>query len=118
MLPKKDDKLPPGGPGGRGGLNFNAAISAALRRELGPTHQAVKTVMSWTGASESTVKTWLIGSHGPSGEHLVALARNSDEVLRTFLLLADRTGAVRSIRLAALRTHLIEALQCLDEWKE
>jgi len=89
-----------------------------LRRELGPTHQAVKTVMNWTGASESTAKTWLIGSHGPSGEHLVALARNSDEVLKIFLLLAERRNELRSVRLAALRSHLVEAIQVLDGKEE
>lgn len=118
MLPKKDDKLLPSGPNGRGGSNFNAAISAALRRELGQTHQAVKTVMNWTGASESAAKTWLIGSHGPSGEHLVALAHNSDEVLKIFLLLAERRSELRSTRLATLRSHLIEAIQVLDGKEE
>ena len=114
MLPKKDDKLPPGGPGDRGGLNFNAAISAALRRELGPTHQAVKTVMNWTGASESAVKTWLTGSHGPSGAHLVALVRNSDEVLKIFLLLAGRSKHLLGIRIADLRSYLVETIECID----
>ena len=90
MLPKKDNKLPPGRGGSYHHLNFNGAIAAALREELGSTHQAVKTVMHWTGASESAVKTWLTGSHGPSGEHLVALVRNSDEVLKIFLLLLKK----------------------------
>jgi hypothetical protein len=35
---------------------YREAVAAALRAELGPTHQAIKTAMRWTGASERTVK--------------------------------------------------------------
>lgn len=70
MLPKMGNKLPQGGRGSDDGVDFNGAIAAALRIELGSTHQAVKTLMHWTGASERAVKTWLAGSHGPGGEHL------------------------------------------------
>ncbi len=114
MLPKKDNKLPPGRGGSYHHLNFNGAIAAALREELGSTHQAVKTVMHWTGASESAVKTWLTGSHGPSGEHLVALVRNSDEVLKIFLLLAGRSKHLLGIRIADLRSYLVETIECID----
>jgi hypothetical protein len=63
-------------------------IAAALRRDLGSTHQAIKTVMRWTGASERTVKNWFAARSGPSGEHLVALIHHSDEVFERNLLLA------------------------------
>ena len=53
---------------------YREAVAAALRAELGPTHQAIKTAMRWTGASERTVKYWLSGERGPSGEHLILLA--------------------------------------------
>ena len=114
MLPKKGNKLPQGGRGSDNDVDFNGAIAADLSKEIGSTHQAVKTVMHWTGASESAVKTWLAGSHGPSGEHLVALVRNSDEVLRIFLLLAGRNEHLLGVRLAALRSHLVEAIQFID----
>lgn len=114
MLPKKGNKLPQGGRGSNDGVDFNGAIAAALRKELGSTHQAVKTIMHWTGASESAVKTWLAGSHGPSGEHLLALVRNSDEVLQVFLLLADRNKHLLAISLADLRSHLVATIECLD----
>jgi hypothetical protein len=114
MLPKKDNKLPPGRGGSNHHLNFNGAIAAALRKELGSTHRAIKTVMHWTGASESAVKTWLAGSHGPSGDHLVALVRNSDEVLKIFLLLAGRNENLLGVRLAALRSHLVKTIQFID----
>ena len=114
MLPKKGNKLPQGGQGSDDGVDFNGAIAAALRKELGSTHQAIKTVMHWTGASESAAKTWLTGSHGPSGEHLVALVRNSDEVLNIFLSLTGRNRHLLGIRLAELRTQLVEIIECLD----
>ena len=69
---------------------YREAIAEALRRELGPTHQAIKTVMRWTGASELTAKYWLSGERGPSGEHLIRLAQHSDAVLITTLTMAGR----------------------------
>jgi hypothetical protein len=69
---------------------YRRAIADALRRELGPTHQAIKTAMRWTGASERTAKYWLSGERGPSGEHLILLAQHSDAVLVTILTLAAR----------------------------
>jgi hypothetical protein len=44
----------------------------------------------WTSASEWTVKYWIAGERGPSGEHLIALATHSDIVFHMVLLLADR----------------------------
>ena len=70
--------------------DYRTAIAAALRDELGLTHRAVKTAMRWTGASERTVKYWIAGERGPSGKHLIALARHSDIVFHMVLLLADR----------------------------
>ena len=115
MLPKKGNKLPSSGRGSDDGVDFNDAIAAALRKELGSTHQAIKIIMQWTGASESAVKTWLAGSHGPSGEHLVALVRNSDHVLKVFLLMAGRNRHLLGIRLADLRSQLVEAIECIDK---
>ena len=69
---------------------YRKAVADALRRELGPTHQAIKTVMRWTGASERTAKYWLSGERGPSGEHLIRLAQHSDAVLITTLTMAGR----------------------------
>jgi hypothetical protein len=69
---------------------YREAVAAALRAELGPTHQAIKTAMRWTGASERTVKYWLSGERGPSGEHLILLAQHSDAVLMTILTMAER----------------------------
>lgn len=70
--------------------DYRTAIAAALRDELSLTHRAVKTAMRWTGASERTVKYWIAGERGPSGEHLIALARHSDIVFHMVLMLANR----------------------------
>ena len=74
---------------------YRKAVAAALRAELGPTHQAIKTAMRWTGASERTAKYWLSGERGPSGEHLILLTQHSDVVLLTILTMAERLSDQR-----------------------
>lgn len=69
---------------------YREAIAAALVADLGQTHRAIKTAMRWTGASERTVKYWMSAERGPSGEHLIALARHSDAVFITLLAMAGR----------------------------
>ena len=71
-------------------ITYRKAIADALRCELGPTHQAIKTMMRWTGASERTAKYWLSGERGPSGEHLIRLMQHSDAVLIIILSMAAR----------------------------
>jgi len=70
--------------------DYRRALAMALHAELGSTHRAIKSAMRWTGASERTVKYWFQGERGPSGEHLVSLARHSEAVLIVLLVLADR----------------------------
>jgi hypothetical protein len=104
MLPKKGIVLP-----------YPAAIADALQRELGTTHQAVKIVRRWTGAGERTVKNWLLGVSGPSGQHLVDLIRNSDKVLETLLLLADRPQIAAAGKVVVARNKLAQTVQQIDE---
>lgn len=73
-----------------GVADYRSGIAAALRGELGLTYRAVKTMTRWTSASEWTVKYWIAGERGPSGEHLIALATHSDIVFHMVLLLANR----------------------------
>lgn len=91
---------------------YALVIAAALHDQLGDTHRAIKTIVRWTGASERTVKNWLAGSSGPSGEHLVALARNSDEIFEAFLLLSGRntTNAISTEAVSELRDALHRAV--------
>lgn len=46
--------------------------------------------MRWTRAAERTVKHWLAGSHGPGGDYLLVLTRESDIVLHAVLAAAGR----------------------------
>ncbi len=114
MLPKKGKKLHQKGSGSGNGLEFGASIAEALRAELGSNHQTIKTVMRWTGASERTVKHWFAGTHGPRGEHLVALSRHSDEVFRAFLLMAGRGPIILGAKLADLRARLLDVVDHID----
>ncbi|WP_234450871.1 MULTISPECIES: hypothetical protein [unclassified Paracoccus (in: a-proteobacteria)] len=55
------------------------------------------------------MKNWFAGRYGPSGDHLVSLARHSDEVLGTFLALAGRQDLMAAMKLAAAE-HAVEEL--------
>jgi hypothetical protein len=90
--------------------DFAAAIASALNRSLGSTRAGAKTVAAWTGANEKTVKNWFSGRYGPSGEHLVALARHSDEVLRAFLAMAGREDLLVVSKLVAAEQAITELL--------
>ena len=89
-------------------------LAEALHFELGSTHQAVKTLMRWTNASERSVKHWLAATHVPSVVHLIGLARHSDQVLRVFLVAAGRREVLETLELGAVRAKLQDALKLLD----
>ena len=105
VFPRRNDSQP-----------YAFVVAAALRGELGESHHATKTVIRWTGASERAVKNWFSGASGPSGQHLIALARHSDEVFATLLILSERTldTAVAANKLIELRTKLRETLQFIE----
>ncbi|MDF3605290.1 hypothetical protein PE067_03415 [Paracoccus sp. DMF-8] len=92
---------------------FAAEIASALRRSLGDSRAGAKIVASWTDANEKTVKNWLAGRYGPSGEHLVALARHSDEVLGMFLAMAGREELMAATKLAAAERAIAELLDAV-----
>lgn len=62
-----------------------SAIANALRRDLAGRRSIAKIIGRWTGASERAIKNWLMGRAVPSGIHLVALMRHSDEVFRVVM---------------------------------
>ncbi len=99
---------------GKGGHQTNSCfveeIASALKRSLGDSRAGVKTVAVWTGANEKTVKNWFSGAYGPSGAHLIALARHSDEVLGTFLAMAGREDLMVAIKLAAAEEAIADLL--------
>jgi hypothetical protein len=94
---------------------YPAAIAYALRKQLGTTHQATKIVMGWTGAGERTVKNWLAGISGPSGQHLVNLIRHSDDVLEALLILAGRRQIVAVQKVVEMRNKLAETVEEFDQ---
>jgi len=100
------------------GSGFAAEIASALKRSLVGSRSGAKTVAAWTGANEKTVKNWFSGAYGPSGEHLVALARHSDEVLVTFLAMADREDLMIAIKLEAAERAIAEVLDAVRRLKD
>lgn len=95
-------------------LVYQVANDAASKRELGGSHRAVKTVMKWTGVSERTSKNWIVGSHGPAGEHLIQLLRNSDEVVAAVLSFSARTELKIAAGLQESRETLLQVLGTMD----
>ncbi len=96
-------------------IEYQMAIATALKRELGGSHRAIKTLVKWTDVSERTAKNWLSGSHGPSGEHLINLMRCSDEVLIAVLEIADRESSKAGILLSEFRTALLRMASVVDD---
>src|SRR5262245_51694103 len=114
MFPKKGKGFPGTG-GTRGELDYAASVATALRGELGDSHRAIKTVMRWTGATDRTAKNWVTGIRGPTGEHLIALARHSDAVFEIFIRAAGRESLLVAVQLIDAREKLAAALETIDE---
>jgi hypothetical protein len=115
MFPKKGRGFR--GTGGIGGsqLDYAAAIATALRDELGDSHQAIKTVMRWTGATDRTAKNWMTGMRGPTGEYLISLARHSDAVFEVIIRAAGRESLLLALKVLDAREKLVAALETLDQ---
>lgn len=112
-LPKKGKELPLGAKRQELARVYALAIGEALSEEV-RRGASIKKVMSWTGASERTVKGWMAGSSAPSGEYLVGLLRSSDLILGRLLILADR-GPITSRRdLEALRAQIRGLGEAID----
>ena len=114
MFPKKGKVFPAGNDGENGNENYASMIATALRSELGNTHQATKTVMRWTGANERTVKHWFAGHHGPGGDYLIVLMRESDAVLEAVLTAAGRRDAIIAARVLAAHHTMVEAMAMVE----
>ena len=85
-------------------------IGDALRQELGATRQSSKTIMRWTGVSDTTARAWLCGRVSPSGAHLVTLAANSPSVMTVFLTLSGHSDIEVGLDLRRIETALEQAL--------
>ena len=82
----------------------------ALRQELGATRQSSKTIMRWTGVSDTTARSWLCGRVSPSGAHLVTLAANSPSVMTVFLTLSGHGDIEVGLDLRRIEIGLEQAL--------
>lgn len=94
---------------------FSSAIAAALEKDFGGVRGAVKTVARLTGANQRAVKNWFEARNAPSGKHLVILARHSDEVLDTFLLLAGRSELLRANHLRLAKDKIEEMVRLIRD---
>lgn len=80
----------------RGGvmeLSANAyaqQIAAALRDSYGDSSSAAKEIANDIGAGLGTVRKWLAGENGPSGEHLLKLMAQRDAVWMRVLAMTER----------------------------
>lgn len=90
MFPKTGTSVPTSRSRGDTTGKYARGIGAALRRELGDSRHATKTLMRWTNSSERSIKNWLAAKKGPRGDNLIELIRHSDEVLKEVLRLANR----------------------------
>lgn len=96
-----------------GHTRYAQEIAFALHESLGGRHAAIKTVVGWTGANERTVKNWLSGTYGPSGPHLVGLAKHSSAVLESFLLMSRREEFLVANRLAVTERSVVDLLEAV-----
>jgi hypothetical protein len=96
-------------------FDFTAVIAETLRETFGGTAVSIKTVMGYTGAGERAVRNWFEGKNGPNGRNLAKLARNSDEVLEVFLLMADRREIMTAKALVDARSILVEMLRLIEQ---
>lgn len=112
-LPKKGSLFPPDGRGGDEAACLARMIAEALHADFATEAHAVKTVMTWTDASDRTVKNWFAGTNGPSGAHLVALARHSERVHDVYLTLARRNTHI-VFQATELRAQLLRMVEAID----
>ncbi len=117
MFPKSGRKLP-NWRARPSAEDYAVAIGAALRRELGTAGGAAKTIMRWTGASDRSARTWLNGAGGPTGWHLILLARESSEVMEAVMAMTNRGGLMLSSDIQALQMALIKVTDSLDDLLE
>jgi hypothetical protein len=96
---------------------FAMEIAAALQRASIESGVRIKTVAGWTGANERTVKNWFSGQYGPSGEHLLTLARHSHEVLKTMLAMMERKDLLVAQEIVEIERRIARLTMLVQELK-
>ena len=114
-LPKEDRKSRSVGGKVFPSDRFPDSIAAALHRQYGDAHGAIKAVVHVTGATERAVKNWFQAKNGPNGESLIRLCRHSDQVFETVLLLAGREEHLRVKKLGDLKATLRQMLALISD---
>jgi hypothetical protein len=94
---------------------FATEIAAALQRASAESGLQIKTVAGWTGANERTVKNWFSGQYGPSGEHLLVLARHSHEVLKTMLGIMERQDLLVALEFVEIEERIARLTVLVQE---
>lgn len=82
-------------------------IAEALRAKWGDHRSAAKEIAGSVGAGVGTVRKWLRGENGPSGEHLLKLVAESDEVWAAVLELSGRRTVTDDDRVRLLKALAI-----------
>lgn len=99
------------------GMTFAQEIAAALTKAAAEHGIHVKTVAGWTGTNERTVKNWFAGTYGPSGEHLLVLARHCDEVLDAMIVIMDRRELLVGHKISDMERRIRELAEALGRLK-
>jgi hypothetical protein len=115
MLPKTSNSLQNGLTNQIDSAAYAAIIATALKKELGGSHRAIKTIQRWTGAGERTAINWLSAENGPSGPYLATLSMHSDAVLEAFLIMAQREHIILDLQIEQIRHELEAALSKIDD---
>ena len=98
-----------------GSASFAQAISAALRKDYGDTHAAVKIIAQRAGANTRSAKNWLEARNGHNGPSLIALCRHSDRVFEAIVRMSRRGQLLKAKKLIDARQALREILRLLDD---
>jgi hypothetical protein len=94
--------------------DYVTAVSEALRAELGTGRNAAKQIQRWTDVTDRTARNWLNGAVGPSGHHLVGLARHSDAVLSAMTAMTGRPELMLGADIHAVEVALAKASGALE----
>lgn len=113
MLPNTGNGFP-AGTSRPSEADYVRSVGYALRSELGMTRAATKTVMRWTGVSDHTARNWINGLVGPSGYHLVCLARESQGVMEAVLQVTNRAELMLALDIHAAEVALAKAMGALE----
>jgi hypothetical protein len=75
---------------------FADAVAAALHREFGDSHGAVKSVMRVTGVAEKTAKNWFQAKNGPMANRWLASVGTQTRCSKQYCFSLDATNNSKS----------------------